>query len=101
MITSTYPITPKYFITKPSASHIVLWSIFPCHPPFNWNKATATAPHNTCNTPDTADNINAALAPPRLSAYTAIVALSKNTGTNPVIINTGDLNISNPAIEIN
>ena len=47
------------------------------------------------------DKIAAALAPPRLSANTAIVALSKNTGTNPVIINTGDLKINNSAIVIN
>ncbi len=30
------------------------------------------------------------LIPPRLSAYTAITALSKNTGTKPAITNVGE-----------
>lgn len=64
-------------------------SIFPWYPPERLSNNTAKAPNVTCIIPEINDNIIAALQPPRLSAYTAIAALSKNTGTNPVIISTG------------
>ena len=54
------------------------------------------APIVTCKTPHKNEQINAALVPPTLFANTAIVALSKNTGTKPVIMSIGDLKTSNP-----
>ena len=45
--------------------------------------------------------IIAALTPPLWFAYTAILALSKNNGTNPAMIITGEWNINSPAIAKN
>ena len=90
----------KFCIKNPNPTQIVSQSKLPCHPPYaaKPNAPAAIAPPNTWITPDKNVKIEAARKPPLWLAYTANVALSKNTGTNPVMINTGDLNTINPKI---
>ena len=90
----------KFCIKNPKPTQIVSQSKLPCHPPYaaKPNAPAATAPPNTWIKPDKNERIEAARKPPLWLAYTANVALSKNTGTNPVMINTGDLNTINPRL---